>query len=88
MSYARFSAPTIDTSAAELLQSAPATPNVRSPPFSLLASRRICSLINSSTCGDTNGPRERPTSSVMFERGKKLATASKNKMAGKSARKK
>jgi uncharacterized BrkB/YihY/UPF0761 family membrane protein len=30
----------------------------------------------------------RPTSSVTFERGKKLATASKNRMAGKSARKK
>ena len=30
---------------------------MRSPPVSLLASRRICSLITSSTCGDTNGPR-------------------------------
>ena len=46
MSYARLSAPTIETSAAELLHNAPATPNVSSPPFSLLASRRICSWIS------------------------------------------
>jgi hypothetical protein len=40
------------------------------------------------TCDETNGPRERPTSSMMFERGKKLASASRNRIAGHSARKK
>src|SRR4030095_4420243 len=33
MSYARLSAPTLDTSAAELLHNAPATPNGSSPPL-------------------------------------------------------
>jgi hypothetical protein len=82
------SAPTIDTSAAELLHNAPATPNVSSPPFSLFASRRICSWMSSSTCGDMNGPREWPTSSVTLASGKKLASASRNRMAGNNARKK
>jgi hypothetical protein len=38
------SAPTIETSAAELLHNAPATPNVSRPPLSSLASRRILLL--------------------------------------------
>ena len=82
------SAPTIETSAAELLHRAAATPNVSNPPLSLLASRRICSWISSSTCGETKGPSDLPTSSVTFPQGKKLASASRKRTAGKSARKK
>jgi hypothetical protein len=42
--------------------------------------------MSSRTCDDTKGPIARATSSVMLESGKKLASASKKRIAGNNAK--
>jgi hypothetical protein len=78
----------IATTAAELLQIAPRMPRVRSPPLSAFDTRFNCSSRKLRSSAGAIGRSARTASSMKFVSGKKLASASKNRIAGNKARKK
>ena len=88
MSYARFSAPTIETSAAELLHKrARDTEREQSAVLVICESSHL--LLDQLEDLRRNERAERATDVVSDVReGKKLASASRNRMAGNRARKK